>query len=133
MAEAADDSFDQQAEDNEGDHDYEGDAADFGGFPLLFFGVEGRDVSDDDSPSFYNPTEAMVVRSLITKLLGMQHLGVTTDQIGVIAPYRKQVPMMLARVYACVRVYMCIQTYLISVSRWTERWRRMFVVRETFA
>ncbi len=75
----------------EGRADCEGDA-NFGGFPLVFFGVEGRDVSDDDSPSFYNPTEAMVVRSLISKLLDMKHLGVTTDQIGVIAPYRKQVP-----------------------------------------
>lgn len=27
------------------------------GFPMLFYGVEGRDVCDDESPSFYNPIE----------------------------------------------------------------------------
>jgi len=34
------------------------------GFPLLFYGVEGRDICDDDTPSFYNPSEALVVRQV---------------------------------------------------------------------
>ena len=32
-----------------------------GSTPLLFYGVEGRDMSDDDSPSFFNPIEALQV------------------------------------------------------------------------
>jgi hypothetical protein len=98
-ADHADDTFDQgDSEQCQDDYDYDDEEhvhvheqAQFEGFPLLFFGVEGKDISDEDSPSFYNPTEAMVVGSLITKLLEMTHLGITTDQIGVIAPYRKQV------------------------------------------
>jgi superfamily I DNA and/or RNA helicase len=78
-------------DDDEDEEERQHEQSELEGFPLLFFGVEGRDISDEDSPSFYNPTEAMVVRSLITKLLEMTHLGITTDQIGVIAPYRKQV------------------------------------------
>ena len=58
--------------------------------PLLFFGVQGRDMSEDDSPSFYNPIEAAAVRTLIKRLLDGD-MGVSTNDIGVIAPYRKQV------------------------------------------
>jgi len=61
------------------------------GFPLLFYGVEGKDVCDDDTPSFYNPAEALVVLQVVTKLLLMKELNVGTDEIGIIAPYRKQV------------------------------------------
>lgn len=58
--------------------------------PLLFFGVQGRDMSEDDTASFYNPVEAAAVRTLIQRLLAGQH-GICTNDIGVIAPYRKQV------------------------------------------
>jgi len=33
--------------------------------PLLFYGVQGRDMSEDDSPSFYNPVEAAAGRTCI--------------------------------------------------------------------
>jgi hypothetical protein len=59
--------------------------------PLLFYGVEGRDMSEDDSASFYNPAEAATVRTLIQRLLACADYGISTNEIGVIAPYRKQV------------------------------------------
>ncbi|KAJ1477069.1 AAA domain-containing protein [Baffinella frigidus] len=58
--------------------------------PLLFYGVQGRELSEDDTPSFFNRVEAVVVCSLI-QLLIKSHLKVSPSQIGVIAPYRKQV------------------------------------------
>ena len=58
--------------------------------PLLFFGVEGKDIAEDDSPSFYNPTEASAVRTLVQRLLASD-FDISTNHIGVIAPYRKQV------------------------------------------
>jgi len=69
----------------------EEEAAGLADFPLLFYGVEGRDVREDDSPSFYNPSEALVVCSLVKKLLASSKFTVQPSDIGVIAPYRKQV------------------------------------------
>eukprot|EP00741_Cyanophora_paradoxa_P006643 tig00001029_g6427.t1 len=61
--------------------------------PLLFYSVEGRDVRDVDSPSLHNPIEASVVTGLVESILAFAAPGrpVSTNDIGVIAPYRKQV------------------------------------------
>ncbi|XP_037629487.1 putative helicase mov-10-B.2 [Sebastes umbrosus] len=65
------------------------------GFPLIFHGVAGTDERDADSPSIYNMAEVQVLKEYLKALV--EHLrkkGVTKiepGEIGIIAPYRKQV------------------------------------------
>ncbi len=59
------------------------------GFPLLFHGVIGADMREERSPSFFNPAEAAMVKYYVDKLIDK---GAVKDaEIGIIAPYRKQV------------------------------------------
>ncbi len=60
------DSTHEQEEEEEDDTEEEEVSA---STPLLFYGVQGRDMKDDESPSFYNPIEAAAVRILIQRLL----------------------------------------------------------------
>ncbi|XP_011310919.1 probable RNA helicase armi [Fopius arisanus] len=55
---------------------------------VVFHGVYGDDVQDDDSPSWYNPAEATQVYLYLLKLYGC---GIEGSDVGVIAPYQKQV------------------------------------------
>jgi hypothetical protein len=61
------DSTHEQEEEEEEDYTEEEEVS--GSTPLLFYGVQGRDMKDDESPSFYNPIEAAAVRILIKRLL----------------------------------------------------------------
>ncbi|KAI5748639.1 hypothetical protein M8J76_005035 [Diaphorina citri] len=56
--------------------------------PILFHGVQGDNAQDNDSPSWYNSTEAVVVIGYLKKLYDA---GLQPDQIGIITPYRKQI------------------------------------------
>ena len=59
-----------------------------GSFPFLFHGVVASDMREGNSPSFFNPSEAAVVLSYIAALIKQ---GMLPANIGVIAPYKKQV------------------------------------------
>jgi hypothetical protein len=62
-----------------------------GGFPLLFHGVEGEDVREGNSPSWFNPIEAAAVRDHVLSVLAHgRRAGVRADDIGVVTPYHKQ-------------------------------------------
>eukprot|EP00742_Colponemidia_sp_Colp-10_P013075 GILJ01014747.1.p1 GENE.GILJ01014747.1~~GILJ01014747.1.p1 ORF type:complete len:1045 (-),score=134.25 GILJ01014747.1:225-3359(-) len=58
-------------------------------FPLMFYGVEGRQMREENSPSWFNFTEASKIVELIKKLISDTHI--TDNDIGVMAPYRAQV------------------------------------------
>jgi hypothetical protein len=58
-------------------------------FPLLFYGVKGKQMREGESPSYFNPVEIAVVVDLIDGLLKTS--DVTKEDIGVMAPYRRQV------------------------------------------
>eukprot|EP00743_Colponemidia_sp_Colp-15_P009852 GILK01010796.1.p2 GENE.GILK01010796.1~~GILK01010796.1.p2 ORF type:complete len:427 (+),score=82.28 GILK01010796.1:1871-3151(+) len=58
-------------------------------FPLMFYGVEGRQMREENSPSWFNITEAVKIVELIKKLISDTHI--TDNDIGVMAPYRAQV------------------------------------------
>lgn len=58
-------------------------------FPCLFYGIEGEDMREGDSPSFFNQYEASTVSSLIKKLVE-QFPWLSVGDIGVISPYYKQ-------------------------------------------
>jgi len=59
--------------------------------PLLVFGVEGQDMREEYSPSFFNPEEIVVVLRYVEMLLNDKTLDITESDIGIITPYRRQV------------------------------------------
>ncbi|XP_026122041.1 putative helicase mov-10-B.1 [Carassius auratus] len=65
------------------------------GFPVVFHGVMGKDERESNSPSFFNVTEIEVIVSYLNKLIQSQGKKglpkLSTSDIGIITPYRKQV------------------------------------------
>ncbi|KAK3556979.1 hypothetical protein QTP70_022320 [Hemibagrus guttatus] len=68
------------------------------GFPVIFHGVMGKDERETNSPSFFNVSEIEVLISYLKKLQisqGKKGLPkLSANDIGIIAPYRKQVEKM---------------------------------------
>lgn len=58
-------------------------------FPLLFIGIQGCDEREGNNPSWFNRIEASKTVEIINVLI--QEKGLKEEEIGVIAPYRKQV------------------------------------------
>jgi len=58
-------------------------------FLFLFVGVQGSDVREGDSPSFFNILEAIQIVDLVQDLMHSE--GVKPEDIGIISPYYKQV------------------------------------------
>ena len=58
---------------------------------MIFHGVIGQDLKEEASPSFFNIEEIVIVRDYIKKLCEMRQNRVLPNEIGVIAPYRRQV------------------------------------------
>lgn len=69
------------------------------GFPFLVHHVDGLEARDYDSPSWYNADELEVVWAHIESLF-REFPMLTEEQIGVIAPYHKQVGLVCARLDA---------------------------------
>lgn len=65
------------------------------GFPVIFHGVMGKDEREANSPSFFNVSEIEVLIGYLKKLqLSQGKKGLpklSASDIGIIAPYRKQV------------------------------------------
>lgn len=59
-------------------------------FPVLFHGVQGEDMQEANSPSWFNPIEGAAVVQHVESLLRHRGSGVTQRDIGVIAPYHRQ-------------------------------------------
>ncbi|KAH6808908.1 P-loop containing nucleoside triphosphate hydrolases superfamily protein [Perilla frutescens var. frutescens] len=58
-------------------------------FPLLFIGIQGCDEREGSNPSWFNRIEASKTVEIIKSLI--EEKGLKEEEIGVIAPYRKQV------------------------------------------
>lgn len=58
------------------------------GFPIIFEGVCGDDLRESTSPSFYNPQEISVLVDYVKRVI---NFNTNARNIGIIAPYRKQV------------------------------------------
>lgn len=54
-------------------------------FPVFFYGVEGRDAQEGDSPSFFNPEEALALVNFIQTML--YEIKVDEKNICVISAY----------------------------------------------
>ncbi|XP_030634044.1 putative helicase mov-10-B.1 [Chanos chanos] len=65
------------------------------GFPVIFHGAMGKDEREANSPSFFNVTEVEILVSYLNKLKETQGKKglpkLSPSDIGIIAPYRKQV------------------------------------------
>uniref|UniRef100_A0A671PPN9 RNA helicase n=1 Tax=Sinocyclocheilus anshuiensis TaxID=1608454 RepID=A0A671PPN9_9TELE len=65
------------------------------GFPVIFHGVPGKDERESNSPSFFNIYEIEIILGYLKKLLLTQAKKgisrISPRDIGIIAPYRKQV------------------------------------------
>ena len=59
--------------------------------PLLFYGIQGIDMAELDSPSYFNLVEASTVVDLVQRLLTSKKVAVQTSDIGIIAAFRRQV------------------------------------------
>ena len=59
------------------------------GFPMIFHGVQGEHMREASSPSWYNPSEIEAVLLYCDALIGTR--GISSANIGIITPYRKQV------------------------------------------
>lgn len=62
-----------------------------GKIPLIFRGVIGQDQKEDVSPSFFNSEEAVHVLDYVKQITSLKENRVLPKEIGVIAPYRRQV------------------------------------------
>ncbi|XP_029007903.1 putative helicase mov-10-B.1 isoform X2 [Betta splendens] len=69
------------------------------GFPIIFHGVMGKDEREANSPSFFNVSEIEVLVDYLIKLKETQGKKglpkLSPKDIGIIAPYRKQVEKVL--------------------------------------
>ncbi|XP_029420225.1 RNA helicase Mov10l1 isoform X1 [Nannospalax galili] len=61
------------------------------GFPLIFHGVRGDEAREGRSPSWFSPAEAVQVMRYCCLLARSVSSQVSSKDIGVITPYRKQV------------------------------------------
>ena len=59
--------------------------------PLIFRGIIGQDLKEESSPSFFNAEEAVTVLEYVKEITSMKENRVAAKDIGVIAPYRRQV------------------------------------------
>ncbi len=60
-------------------------------------GVIGKDEREDDNPSYFNSSEILLVKYYVDALIDQKKA--TGAEIGVIAPYRKQVYMIKNTIY----------------------------------
>lgn len=58
------------------------------GFPVIFHGIKGEEFREENSPSWFNPTEVVQVTKYLQKLYDF---GLVPNDVGIIAPYKKQV------------------------------------------
>ncbi|XP_008933587.1 PREDICTED: putative helicase Mov10l1, partial [Merops nubicus] len=61
------------------------------GFPLIFHGIRGSEAREGRSPSWFNAAEAVQVMRYCCQLARSETTAVAVADIGVIAPYHKQV------------------------------------------
>ncbi|XP_018432225.1 PREDICTED: RNA helicase Mov10l1 [Nanorana parkeri] len=60
------------------------------GFPIIFHGIRGTEMREGSNPSWFNPSEAVQVMRYCCILAKHVTTSVSTKDIGVITPYRKQ-------------------------------------------
>ena len=67
---------------------------------MIFHALEGTDMRESKSPSFFNPEECEVVVDYVQKLLSSK-LRVEGKDIGIITPYHRQVCLTMTNPSQC--------------------------------
>jgi len=74
---------------------------------VIFHGVPGKDERESNSPSFFNIFEIDIIIDYLKKLLLTQAKRgisrISPREIGIIAPYRKQVEPALGQPYSVTK------------------------------
>ncbi|KAI7807754.1 putative helicase mov-10-B.1 [Triplophysa rosa] len=102
------------------------------GFPVVFHGVMGKDEREENSPSFFNVTEIEVIASYLKKLIqtqgkkGLPKLGI--QDIGIIAPYRKQVEKIRKALNTVAELKQWKEIKVGSVEEFQGQERKVIVV-----
>lgn len=60
------------------------------GFPVLFHAVEGENMQESNSPSWFNPQEAEQVMCYVHLLISNTKPPLKPEEIGIITPYARQ-------------------------------------------
>jgi hypothetical protein len=60
------------------------------GFPVLFHSMNGENLREGNSPSWFNPQEAQQVVQYVKLLMHETRPPLKSDEIGIITPYRRQ-------------------------------------------
>jgi superfamily I DNA and/or RNA helicase len=60
-------------------------------FPIIFHAIDGENLREGNSPSWFNPQEASVVVEYVDLLVKQSRPSVSPDDIGIITPYSRQV------------------------------------------
>lgn len=60
------------------------------GFPVLFHSLEGENLRESNSPSWFNPQEALQIATYVRLLLFETKPPLRAEEIGIITPYAKQ-------------------------------------------
>ncbi|EDO45106.1 predicted protein, partial [Nematostella vectensis] len=71
------------------------------GTPLVFHGLKGEDMREGNSPSWFNPVEAVQVVRYVQALKNSATCPIKLADLGIITPYKKQVEkirLLLSRV-----------------------------------
>uniref|UniRef100_A0A673H768 RNA helicase n=1 Tax=Sinocyclocheilus rhinocerous TaxID=307959 RepID=A0A673H768_9TELE len=105
------------------------------GFPVIFHGVPGKDERESNSPSFFNIYEIEIIVGYLKKLLLTQAKKgisrISPRDIGIIAPYRKQVEKIkwAIRTDEDLQNYMCIKDLKVgSVEEFQGQERKVILV-----
>lgn len=60
-------------------------------FPIMFHSIDGENLREGKSPSWFNPQEATVVVDYVDRLINQSRPPVSKTDIGIITPYARQV------------------------------------------
>lgn len=61
------------------------------GFPIVFHAVDGENQREGNSPSWFNPQEAILAVETASLLVKLSRPPIRQDEIGIITPYARQV------------------------------------------
>ena len=82
------------------------------GFPIVFHGIEGEDTREQNSPSWFNPDEAQIVKMYVELLVkDTKQNKCKPEDIGIITPNNWPKLLRIARKYNCRRICFILLRY----------------------
>jgi len=94
-------------------------------FPLIFHGVQGKDEREGNSPSWFNPEEAQLVKTYVDLLVKDTRLNkLKGEEIGVVTPYHKQAQ----KIRMLLRAHNYLDTKVGSVEEFQGSERRVIII-----